>query len=161
MDELQRFIEQVHNEPFNLATNSCVHKHVRIVNKARELGHDASLMGCISAIPVTPVGGIPLIGPHFYAKIDGKTVDVSMEPELERVIQRNEDVLRLAPINVSKLRPMYPEEGPPLPSFLPKWPWKEKSNPGLVAPITAAVTAARKLEEKPKEKPKDAGKWRW
>ncbi|GAI45030.1 unnamed protein product, partial [marine sediment metagenome] len=65
-------------------------------------------------------------GPHFYAKIDGKIVDVSMEPELERVIRRNKDILRLFPINVSKLRPMHPNEGPPLPRALPGWPWEKR-----------------------------------
>lgn len=126
MDELQKFIEEVHNEPFNLASNNCVHKHIRIINKARELGHDASLIGCISVIPIRPAGGVPLIGPHFYAKVDDKTVDVSMEPELEKVMWRNEDIFRLFPINVSKLRPMYPSEGPPLPVALPRWPWAKK-----------------------------------
>lgn len=126
MNELGKFIEQVHTEPFNILSNNCIHKHTRIVRKAKELGHDASLMGCISVIPIRPAAGIPLIGPHFYAKVDGKTVDVSMEPDLEKVMWKNEDIFRLFPINVSKLRPMYPEEGPPLPSFLPGWPWAEK-----------------------------------
>lgn len=126
MDELEKFIEEVHNEPFNILSNNCIHKHTRIVRKAKELGHDASLMGCISVIPIKPVAGMPLIGPHFYAKVDDKTVDVSMQPALEQAIWRNEDIFRLFPVNVSKLRPMYPEEGPPLPSALPKWPWVKK-----------------------------------
>ena len=119
MDELQKFIEEVHNEPFNILSNNCLHKHARIVRKARELGHDASLMGCISIIPLRLVAGVPLIGPHIYAKVDDKVVDVSMEPELEQTMWKNEDVFRLFPVNVSKLKPMYPEEGPPLPSFSP------------------------------------------
>ena len=122
MDELERFIEEVHNEPFNFLSNNCIHKHTRIVRKAKELGHDASLMGCISVVPLK-VAGIPLMGPHFYAKIDGKTVDVSMHPDLERVLWRNEDKTKLFPINVSKLKPMSPEEGPPLPKgIFPGWP---------------------------------------
>ncbi|GAJ18657.1 unnamed protein product, partial [marine sediment metagenome] len=103
---------------------NCIHKHARIVRKARELGHDASMMTCLSVIPLRPVAGVPLIGPHFYAKVDGKVVDVSMEPALEQVMWKNENMLKLFPINVSKLKPMFPEEGPPLPSALPKWPWK-------------------------------------
>ena len=161
MDELQKFIEEVHNEPFNILSNNCIHKHARIVRKARELGHDASLMGCISIIPLRPVAGVPLIGPHIYAKVDDKVVDVSMEPELEQTMWKNKDVFRLFSVNVSKLKPHDPKKGPPLPRALPGWPWEKKSNPGLVAPITAAAVTARKLEEKPKEKPKDAGKWRW
>jgi len=124
-EELEKFIQDVHNEPFNFLSNNCVHKHARIVRKARELGHDASLMGCISVIPIRPLAGVPFIGPHIYAKVDDKVVDVSMEPELEKTIWPNKNILRLAPINVSKLRPMNPEEGPPLPSFLPKWPRKK------------------------------------
>jgi len=57
MEELGNFIEEVHNEPYNLASNNCVHKHIRIINKARELGHDASMIGCISVIPIRPAGG--------------------------------------------------------------------------------------------------------
>ena len=83
-------------------------------------------MGCVAVIPIRPAGGVPLIGPHFFAKIDGKTVDVSMEPELEKILWRNEDIVRLFPINVSKLRPMNPEEGPPLPAALPGWPWAKR-----------------------------------
>jgi len=69
VDELQKFIQDVHNEPFNVLSNNCIHKHARIVRKARELGHDASLMGCISITPLRPVAGVPLIGPHIYAKV--------------------------------------------------------------------------------------------
>ncbi|GAI48191.1 unnamed protein product, partial [marine sediment metagenome] len=106
--------------------NNCIHKHLRIINKARKLGRDASMMGCISVIPITPASGMPLIGPHFYAKIDGKTVDVSMEPGLEKAVWRNEDIVRLFPVNVSKLRPMFPSEGLPLPCGLGiRWPWAE------------------------------------
>lgn len=127
MDELQKFIDEVHNEPYHILSNNCIHKHTRIVRKARELGHDASLIGCISVIPIKPVAGIPLISPHFYAKVDGKTVDVSMEPDLEKVMWENEDIFRLLPINVSKLKPHNPEDGPPLPSgYFPPWPWARK-----------------------------------
>ncbi|GAI65937.1 unnamed protein product [marine sediment metagenome] len=125
-EELEKFIQDVHNEPFNFLSNNCVHKHARIVRKARELGHDASLMGCISVIPIRPLAGVPFIGPHIYAKVDDKVVDVSMEPELEKTIWPNKNILRLAPINVSKLRPMNPEEGPPLPAALPKWPGRNR-----------------------------------
>lgn len=125
MNNLEQFIEDVHNEPFNILSNNCVHKHIRIVNKARELGHEASLMGSISVIPVKPMAGVPLISPHFYAKVDGKTIDVSMEPAMEEVIWRNEDIIRIAPVNMSKLKPHDPGDGPPLPSgYFPPWPWK-------------------------------------
>ncbi len=125
MNELEKYIEEVHNEPFNILSNNCIHKHARIVNKARELGHDASLMGCISVIPIRPAAGIPLISPHFYAVVDDKTVDVSLQPDLERALWQNEDILRLFSINLSKLRPATPQEGPPLPRGLKiKWPWK-------------------------------------
>ena len=125
MDELEKFIEDVHKEPFNILSNNCLHKHGRIVNKARELGHDASLIGCVSVIPIKPAAGLPLIGPHFYAEVDGKTVDVSMEPTMEEAIWRNEDIVKIAPVNLSKLKPHRPGEGPPLPSgYFPAWPWR-------------------------------------
>lgn len=118
MSELESFIDEVHNEPYNLFNNNCIHKHARIVKKARELGHDANLIGCISVSSIKPAPGLPLIGPHFYAEVNGKLVDVAMEPDLERVMHRNEDRIRLLPINCSKLRPMFPKEGPPLPAGL-------------------------------------------
>ena len=124
--ELEKYIEEIHNEPYGILSNNCLHKHIRIVRKARELGHDASLMTCLSVTPIRPIAGVPLIGPHFYAKIDGKMVDVSMEPALERILYKNEDRIRLFPVDVGKLRPMYPEEGPPLPKgVFPGWPWKK------------------------------------
>jgi hypothetical protein len=125
MAELEEFIEQVHNEPYNLLENNCIHKHARIVNKARALGHDASMMGCVSVLPRTPLIGLPIIWLHFYAKVDDKTVDVSFEPCLEQVSCRNEDIVKFLPINLSKLRPHDPEDGPPLPCFLPGWPWRK------------------------------------
>lgn len=125
MNELKEFIEEVHEEPFNILSNNCIHKHIRIINKARDLGHDASLIGCISIIPIRPIAGFLLIGPHFYAEIDGKTVDVSMQPALEQAIGKNEDIVRLAPVNISNLKPMKPDEGPPFPQSLKvRWPWK-------------------------------------
>lgn len=125
MDELGKYIDEVHNEPFNILSNNCIHKHTRIVRKARELGHEASMMGCISIIPLRPVAGFPLIGPHFYAEVDGKEVDVSMEPALEQAMWKNEDIFRILPVNVSKLRPYNIQDGPPLPQYFPPWPWKK------------------------------------
>lgn len=125
MDSLEQFIEGVHNEPFNILSNNCIHKHIRIINKARELGRDASLIGCVSVIPIKPMAGLPLVGLHFYAEVDGKTIDVSMEPAMEKAIWRNEDIIRLAPVNLSKLKPHNIQDGPPLPSgYSPGWPWK-------------------------------------
>lgn len=125
MDELEEYIEAIHNEPFNILSNNCIHKHLRIVNRARELGHKADLIGCISVIPIRPAAGFPLVGPHFYAEVDGETVDVSMEPGLEKAVWPNKDIIRIAPVNVSKLKPHDPGDGPPLPSgYFPPWPWK-------------------------------------
>ncbi len=125
MPELEEFIDEVHNEPYNLFTNNCIHKHAKIVRRARELGHDASVMGCIGVLPRAPLTGLPIVGPHFYAKVDGKTVDVNFEPCLEQVSSRSEDIVKLISINLSKLRPHDPEDGPPVPAFLPKWPWRK------------------------------------
>lgn len=122
MGELESFIDEVHNERYNFLTNNCVHKHTRIVKKARELGHDASLIGCIGMKPV----GLRLMGPHVCAEIDNQLVDVSMEPELEAALFKNEDRIRLFTINISKLRPMHPAEGPPLPRALPGWPGRSE-----------------------------------
>lgn len=122
MGELERFIDEVHNEPYNFLTNNCIHKHTRIVKRAKELGHDANLIGCMAIKPI----GLRLMGPHVYAVIDSQLVDVTMEPELERIMHKNEDRIRLFPLNISKLRIMRPAEGPPLPRALPGWPWKRR-----------------------------------
>ncbi len=123
MDELERFIDEVHKEHYSFFTNNCIHKHTRIVRKATELGHDANLIGCLGTKPM----GLRLMGPHVYAEIDNKLVDVTMEPELERTMYKNEERTRLLTINLSKMSkliPMRPAEGPPLPRALPRWPWK-------------------------------------
>ena len=125
MSELEEYTEKIHNEPFNILSNNCIHKHTRVVNKDRELGHKADLIGCISVIPIRPAAGFPLIGPHFYAEIDGEAVDVSMQPDLERSLWPNKDIFHFLPINVSKSLPKSPREGPPLPNRLDiKWPWR-------------------------------------
>jgi len=126
VSELERFIDEVHSEPYNLFNNNCIHKHARIVRKARELGHNASLIACISVRTVKPMPGVPLIGPHFYAEVEDKLVDVAMEPELERILHRNEDRARLLPINISKLRRMFFEEGPLPRSWGIRWPWRKR-----------------------------------
>lgn len=124
MAELEEFIEQVHNEPYDVLANNCIIKHARIVEKAKELGYDASFMTCLSITPVRMAGGLPIIGPHFYAEVDGELVDVTFEPCLEQVWCRNDDIVKLFPVNITKLRPYDPWRGPPLPSgYFPPWPW--------------------------------------
>ena len=126
MNELEEYIEDIHQEPYNILGNNCIHKHLRIVDKARELGHKADMIGCISVIPIRPAGGFPLVGPHFYAEVDGEAVDVSMQPDLERAMWPNDAIIRLLPINVSQSQPCSPREGPPLPTRLGlKWPWRQ------------------------------------
>lgn len=124
--ELEKFIDTVYHERYNLFTNNCIHKHRRIVRKARDLGHEANLIGCLSARK-TVFAGIPVVGPHVYARIDGKVIDVSMDPASEAIVGRNEDVIYIASFNIDKVRPMSPSEGPPLPKdVFPKWPWAKE-----------------------------------
>jgi len=124
MDELNGYIDEIHQEPYNIFGNNCIHKSLKIIAKAKELGHKADMIGCISVIPIRPAGGFPLIGPHVYAEVDGETVDVSMQPDLERGIWPNDAIIRLLPINLSQAKPKSPQEGPPLPNRLGlKWPW--------------------------------------
>ena len=126
MNELEEYIEEIHQEPYSILGNNCIDKHLKIVKKARELGHQADMIGCISVIPIAPAGGFPLVGPHFYAEVDGQMVDVTMQPDLERVICPNDAITRLLPINISQAQPCSPWEGPPLPSGIGlKWPWKQ------------------------------------
>ena len=97
MDALAEFIEQVHREPYHLLTNNCYQKHSRVVRRARDLGHAARLMACIALLPTRP---LPLLVPHFYAEVDNRVVDVAMDPVMEAWAYRNDQVLKLAPIEM-------------------------------------------------------------
>ena len=97
MGPLDEFIEQVHREPYNLLVNNCLGKSSRIVRRARDLGHDARLMACVAIVPRRP---LPFVAPHFYAEVDGGIVDVAMDPAMEAWVCRNEELVRLAPIEM-------------------------------------------------------------
>ena len=100
IQELERFIEQIHNEPYNIFTNNCLTKSTKIYEKAKELGFNAELVGCIS---LNPVKLLPFAYPfpHVLVEIDGIKVDVSFSPEQEEKYFRG-DIVSLLPFIVLK-----------------------------------------------------------
>ncbi len=83
--EMKRFIEEVYREPYSLISNNCIHKSVKITKRVRELGRDAHLVACWFIVPLKILGGFPTIQPHMYVEVEGKRVDVSLDPRREEI----------------------------------------------------------------------------
>ena len=98
--KLKIFVGKTYREPYNLFTNNCLHKSIRIINKAGELGLRADLIFCGSIVTVRKWHGFKFPGVHFYAVVEGKKVDVALDPEREREYCRNEELILFLPINI-------------------------------------------------------------
>jgi hypothetical protein len=103
MDELSSFIDEVYREPYFLLGNNCIRKSLKIKARAEELGKRADLITCISIVPVKAWHNFPTVNFHMYVEIEGKKVDVSLDPVHEARYCRNSEKKILLPINVSKL----------------------------------------------------------
>ena len=103
-DELLSFIDAVYREPYSLISNNCINKSLRIKAKAEELGNRADLIGCVAIVPTKKWHNFPIIIPHFYTEIEGKKVDVSLDPEHEEIYCRNSEKKLIMPMNLSKIR---------------------------------------------------------
>lgn len=89
LGELKEFIEVVHKEDYHPLTNNCLIKSNKIYAKAKELGLDVRLVGCLSLQPGSPVGPggkniPPYLSPHTYIMVEGEKVDVWLSPEQEK-----------------------------------------------------------------------------
>jgi len=103
MDELADFINEVYRWPYSLIGNNCISKSLRIKNKDKELGKRADLVGCISIVPIRKWHNFPTINPHFYTEVDGKKVDVSLDPGHEEIYCKNSEKKLIMPVNISKI----------------------------------------------------------
>ncbi len=103
MDELSSFIDEVYREPYSLFGNNCIKKSLKIKAKAEELGKQADLICCISIVPIKKWHNLPTINPHVYIDIEGKRIDVSLDPGHERIYCKNSEKKIILPVNVSKL----------------------------------------------------------
>lgn len=102
-NELSSFIDQVYREPYSLFGNNCIKKSLKIKAKAEELGQKADLICCISIVPMKKRHNFPSINLHLYAEIDGKKVDVSLDPGHEEIYCKNSEKKLIMPINISQL----------------------------------------------------------
>lgn len=104
IDELSFFIEAVYKERYSLISNNCIHKSLRIKTKAEELGRRADLICCLSILPIKKFHNFPIVFPHVYTKIGGRTVDVALDPKSEEVFCKNDEQKRVMPVNISRMR---------------------------------------------------------
>lgn len=103
-DELSFFIDAVYREPYSLIGNNCIRKSLRIKARAEELGNRADLIGCVLIAPIKKWHNFPIIIPHVYTEIEGKKVDVSLDPGHEEIYCRNSELKLIMPMNLSKIR---------------------------------------------------------
>ncbi|MBI2287827.1 MAG: hypothetical protein HYU83_02410 [Chloroflexi bacterium] len=102
--ELDSFIDEVYREPYSLPHNNCIHKSLKIKARAEELGQRADLIGCISIVPMKKWHNFPSINIHVYTKIEGKKVDVSLDPGHEAIYCKNSEKKLIMPVNLSRLK---------------------------------------------------------
>ena len=88
------------NPPFS---NNCIKKSLKIKTKSEEPGKRADLVCCISVVPIKRWHNIPTINPHVYNEIDGKEIDVSLDPGHEKIYCKNSEKKIILPVNISKL----------------------------------------------------------
>lgn len=103
VDELDAFIDSVYREPYSLFGNNCIRKSRKIKAKAESLGKQADLIACISIVPVRAWHNFPTVNLHTYVVVDGRKVDVSLDPEHEARYCKNNEKKILFPVNISKL----------------------------------------------------------
>ena len=104
MPELSSFIDEVYREPYSLLRNNCIKKSLKIKAKAEELGKRADLICCISIVPIKKWHNFPTINPHVYTEIEGKKIDVSLDPRHEEIYCKNSEKKLIMPVNISRLR---------------------------------------------------------
>jgi len=101
--ELADFVDEVYKEPYSLVFNNCIDKSLRIMAKAESLGMKADLIGCVAVLRANRYRGLPIVSPHFYSEIDGRKVDVALDPIREQIYCQNSEVKIIMPVNISKM----------------------------------------------------------
>jgi len=100
-NELISFIDAVYRERYSLFSNNCINKSLRIKAKAEELGKKADLICCISIVPIMKWHNLPTINPRMYTEVEGKKIDVSLDPGHERIYCKNSENKLIIPVNIS------------------------------------------------------------
>ncbi len=101
--ELAEFVDEVYKEPYSLVFNNCIDKSLRIMAKAESLGMKADLIGCVAILKASCYRGMPIVSPHFYSEIDGRKVDVALDPVREQIYCLNSEVKIVMPVNISEM----------------------------------------------------------
>ena len=101
--ELLSFIDAVYHERYSLFANNCIHKSLKIRKRARETGMQADLIICISVVRMKILRNLPVVSPHMYTLIEGKMVDVSLDPGHEARYCLNSEKGLLFPVNISRI----------------------------------------------------------
>jgi len=101
--ELADFVDEVYKEPYSLVFNNCIDKSLRIMAKAESLGMKADLIGCVAVLKANCYRGLPIVSPHFYSEIDGRKVDVALDPVREQIYCPNSEVKIIMPLNISEM----------------------------------------------------------
>ena len=101
--ELADFVDEVYKEPYSLVFNNCIDKSLRIMAKAESLGMKADLIGCVAVLKANRYRGLPIVSPHFYSEIDGRKVDVALDPVREQIYCPNSEVKIIMPLNISEM----------------------------------------------------------
>ncbi|MFC1958373.1 hypothetical protein ACFLV6_00400 [Chloroflexota bacterium] len=104
MNELSSFIDAVYREPYSLLRNNCIKKSLKIKTKAEELEKRADLICCVSIVPMKKWHNLPTVNPHVYTEIEGKKIDVSLDPGHENIYCKNSEKRLILPVNISRLR---------------------------------------------------------
>ena len=104
MNELSAFIDEVYREPYSLFRNNCINKSLKIKARAEELGKKADVICCISIVPIKKRHNFPTINLHVYTEIEGKKIDVSLDPGHEEIYCKNSEKKLIMPVNISRLR---------------------------------------------------------
>ena len=100
-EELQAYIEQIHNEPFHLLLNNCMRKSIKIFRKCKKLGYPARLIigPCITPRIYCLPHWIIL---HAYVEICGERIDVACHPARERQYYGNYEVKIYLPVIICR-----------------------------------------------------------
>jgi hypothetical protein len=110
-DELSSFIDTVYRERYSLISNNCIHKSLRIKAKAEEIGRGGDLICCLSILPIKKFHNFLIVIPHIYTKIDGRKVDVALDPKTEELYCKNDEQKLIMPVNISRMRRIIGREG--------------------------------------------------
>jgi hypothetical protein len=109
-DELSSFIDTVYRERYSLISNNCVHKSLRIKAKAEEMGRGVDLICCLSILTIKKFHNFPIVFPHIYPEIDGRKVDVALDPKTEELYCKNDEQKLIMQVNISRMRRIFCRE---------------------------------------------------